>query len=266
MPEPVLWRAEPEHVLAVEATLEHERVTVTREDQDPARAWCRIVTEVDGAPPRVIEFPVEGRSADGLFRELAAPEIREALGEVDSIDGTRSIRVTLDGEPPRILHVAADESDDTTRRVLDPATGKAFLVDDRWWRTLAAAQRLLPLRKLVDRRGLERVTIHARGRAWPLVLKDGAWIPDDPSVDRSRAEAIVLAALRLRPGAFDRTVDPSTLREVARFEFTGGDAPQTLELFAAPDDTWWLRSSRASGLAKTHHLHAIDLATELDAL
>ncbi len=270
-PEPTLWRATPEQVRAVEATLEGQRVTVTRDEIDPTRAWCRVVTEREGEPPQVIEFPVEGQTAGELFRELAAPAIRETVGEAEQatagLDGTRTLRVTIDGQPSKLLHVAPSPDDDTQRRVLDPTTGHAYVVGDAWWRTLEAAPRLLPLRKLVERRGLERVTIHARGRAWSLALRDDAWVPDDPGVDRARADAIVRAALALRPGAFDRALDPATLREVVRLELVGGERRQTLALYAGTDDeTWWVRSTRAVGLAKVHHLDALALAKQVSAL
>ena len=256
---PALWRVDAARVQAIEATIGKQRVTLTREDG--AHAWCRIATDVPDRAPHVVEFPVEPHSARELFASVAAPEIVESLEE-NEVDGSDELRVTFTGEPARRLIVGAPV--ENGRHVLDPAAHRAYVVEDRWWRTLEAAQRLLPLRNLVDRRGLERVTLHARGRTWALALREGTWVPEGP--DGAGAEPIVLAALRLRPGAFDRSIDPSSLQSVLRLEFEGGAQPQTLELWTAGDDAFFIGSTRALGLAQAHHLDARALAAIVAAL
>lgn len=258
---PALWRVDAARVQAIEATIGEQRITITREDD--AHAWCRIATEVPDRAPHVVEFPVEPQAASALFTSVASPQIQETLenGEIESSD---ELRVTFAGGPARRLIIGAPV--EGGRHVLDPATDVAYVVTDRWWRTLEAAQRLLPLRNLVERRGLERVTIHAAGRTWVLALREGLWVPEDPQVERTRVEPIVLAALRLRPGTFDRAVDPSSLRSVLRLEFEGGAKPQTLELWSAGNDTYFIGSTRALGLAQAHHLDARALAGKVAAL
>jgi hypothetical protein len=258
---PALWRVDAARVQAIEATIGEQRITITREDG--AHAWCRIVTDVPDGAPHVVEFPVEPQAAGELFASVASPEIQETP-ETDELEGSDELRVTFTGEPARRLIIGAPV--EGGRHVLDPAADVAYVVTDRWWRTLEAAQRLLPLRNLVDRRDLQRVTIHAAGRTWPLSLREGAWVPEDPQVDRTRVEPIVLAALRLRPGVFDRAIDPSSLQSVLRLEFEGGARPQTLELWTAGEDTYFIGSTRALGLAQAHHLDARALAAKVAAL
>jgi hypothetical protein len=258
---PALWRVDAAHVEAIEATIGEQRITITREG--PAHAWCRIASEVPDQAPHVVEFPVEPQAAGELFASVAAPEIRETLAD-GALESSEELRVTFAGEPARRLIIGA--SVEGGRHVLDPATDSAYVVADRWWRTLESAQRLLPLRNLVDRRGLQRVTLHAAGRTWALALRDGAWVPEDPQIERARMEPIVLAALRLRPGVFDRTIDPSSLQSVLRLEFEGGAQPQTLELWTAGEDTYFVGSTRALGLGQAHHLDARALAAKVAAL
>jgi hypothetical protein len=262
------WTAAPEQVQAIEAVAGTRRVTVTRDPADAALAWCRVVTQIPNAASRVLEFPVEGRTARELFRSTAALETHESLGALaeaevaaHGLDGEDTVTVTIDGEAHRLRVGRAGEGEGV-RAVLDVDTGRAWIVADDWWRSLAAAERLLPLRKLVERRGLEAVTIAAPGRRSSLVLRGDAWVSDDPTVGQLLAE-IVPAALRLRPGPFDRELDASTLEEIVRFEFTGGERPQTLVLFTDGAESYYVRSTRAAGLAKVHHLDAIALAAKV---
>lgn len=264
---PGLWRVKAKQVREVDAIVGTQRITVTRDDADPTRAWCRIATE-DGRAP--IEFPVEGQAARELFEAVAAPRIRRELTESErddlDFDDTHRLVVSVEGGAQHRLSVAESSASDTERAVLDPENDHAYVVADPWWRTLTAAQRVLPLRKLVERRGLEHVTLHADGRAWSFSLRGAAWVPDEGGIDRGRAHGIVSDALRLRPGTFDRALDPSTLREVARFEFTGGERPQALGLFAGEGDAYFVASTRAEGIATVHHIDAMALADAIAAL
>ena len=255
-----LWDNDPASLTQIEVAAGDDRITVDRTPGDD-RFWCRVAKFTKSDAPREFAFPVEPRTSATLLEQLAKPVIRRDLGEVGGdyvhelgLDSTDELVVHW-GDSTRKLRIGKQEGVDLY--VMDPETHHAYLIEGRAWSILSGAERLMPIRKLVDRRDLTGVAITIGDKTLSVPFDGKEWTADD------NVEDLITKTLKLRPGAFDRTLDPAPLRKVFTMEFQSKTTTQRLELFAEPENAaFHIQSSRAIGLALLHKPHAL----EVDAL
>ncbi len=275
-----LWSASVKEVKSISAELGGKRIELTR-GKAPTVWWGRVHGRDEGGQPTVVEFPVGDLGVRSTVESLASLTPRRALGKLDEpkraeLGFDRGDQVQLTTTDATHTLIIGNPTDRGAGVVVLDADGDAYVVDTEWHRSLLSAERMLPMRRLIQAKGLTEAKLVRGASSWKFTREHAgdpmreSWVTDDLSEDMDGGDAVD-RALQLRATAFDRKASSAGMRLVAHFEFSKGqgDPPVSLDVFADDGDSgvrYYAQWPGGEGLARLGTTAASSLHHTVDEI